>query len=332
MASSSLRPGSTATVISKYDGAGQAALEPEHAAFGVAYDDEDRNAAATSMQSRWRGHSMRRKTIAAQLVQRVARGRLARRNVPNLKEQQEVRHAAEQQLQRQKHSREHRLQRLELEMKMMESVDTNAYVKYMVHRQNRMVIKIQKRWRMKMNKRKMLKGRGMDIEITPQLEKAVRKIQDIVRRTQIRWKQPIYPPPDELNNQLNLRIKAKLKQPLRHAEWENNPEYLETEATRKFWQYRSKRSDQQTSVWRRKVMRRDMDKMISQIELTSELLNLTNSTSTVELNAEQPNVAELEKKGLLRSSQYRQATNHLLKLHRTVSDGLATGLETKHEY
>lgn len=326
MASSSLRPGSTATVISQHDSAGQADLEPEHATFGVAYDDEDRNAAATSVQSRWRGHSMRRKTIAAQLVQRVTRGRLARTKVPNLKEQQQVRHATEQQLQRQRHSREHRLQRLELEMKMMESVDTNAYVKYMVHRQNRMVIKIQKRWRMKMNKRRMLKGRGVDIEITPQLEKAVRKIQDIVRRTQIRWKQPIYPPPDELNDQLNLRIRAKLKQPLPHTEWENNPDYLEKEATKKFWQYRSKRSDQQAAVWRRRVMRRDMDKMISQIELTSELLNLTSCASTVELDTEQPNVLELEKRGLLRSSQYRDATNHILKLHRTVSDGVATGL------
>lgn len=315
MASSSLRPGSTDNFLVRQESATAAAAAaeaeavdnylPEHANFGVAYDDDDRKAAATNLQSKWRGHSLRRKVAATQMVQKAVRGRLARKAIPAMRTAQEEKDAQVQAQQRQKQSREHRLKRLELELKMMESCDTNAYVKFMVHRQNRLAIKIQKLWRMKVNRRKMLKARGVEIEVTPELEKAVRKIQEVVRRSQIRWKQPVYPPTPELTQQLDYRIKAKLREPMPHASWENNPDWLEGEARKKFWQYRASRAEQQAAKQRRKVMRKDMEKMINQIECTSVLEEL-------------PSVLDLTKRGLLRSSQYRDANHALTMLHRGV--------------
>ena len=140
MASSSLRPGSTDNFLVRQESATAAAAAaeaeavdnylPEHANFGVAYDDDDRKAAATNLQSKWRGHSLRRKVAATQMVQKAVRGRLARKAIPAMRTAQEEKDAQVQAQQRQKQSREHRLKRLELELKMMESCDTNAYVKY----------------------------------------------------------------------------------------------------------------------------------------------------------------------------------------------------------
>jgi len=53
------------------------------------------------------------------------------------------------------------------------------------------------------------------------------------------------------------------------------------------------------------VMRKDMEKMINQIECTSVLEEL-------------PSVLDLTKRGLLRSSQYRDANHALTMLHRGV--------------
>lgn len=277
--------------------------------FGVQYDDTDREDASMALQKSWRGYSVRRRLQAAKSIQSVMRGRLVRKNMSTHRTSSNKRMSEIQRVRNERASRGVRLQRLELEMRMLEATDADSYYKFMVKRQNRAAIKVQKMWRLKVQKKRLLKGRKIDVEVTPELEEAVIKIQRYMRHSRKKWHPPAYPPPQPLRRDLELKIRQHLREPLKDSSMANNPEWVTKEASERFWRYRAERSKQQGDAWNRKIIKREMDNMIARIECTQDLDSL-------------PSIHELEQRGLLRVTRDSTRTTQLglTDLRRSVSD------------
>eukprot|EP00658_Telonema_sp_P-2_P076994 TRINITY_DN6861_c0_g1_i2.p1 TRINITY_DN6861_c0_g1~~TRINITY_DN6861_c0_g1_i2.p1 ORF type:complete len:104 (-),score=24.38 TRINITY_DN6861_c0_g1_i2:147-458(-) len=76
--------------------------------------------------------------------------------------------------------------------------------------------------------------------------------------------------------------------------WENNPKWLESESAKRFAAYRTQRNEQQAEAWKRKMMKREMDNIITRIDGTNNLESLGSIT-------------ELEQRGLLKMSHLSQS-------------------------
>eukprot|EP00656_Telonema_subtile_P030079 TRINITY_DN3310_c0_g1_i5.p2 TRINITY_DN3310_c0_g1~~TRINITY_DN3310_c0_g1_i5.p2 ORF type:complete len:298 (+),score=102.94 TRINITY_DN3310_c0_g1_i5:104-997(+) len=273
--------------------------------FGVAYDKDDLSEAVVKVQASWRGHGIRRQLRAALSIQKMVRGKLGRKQLPLKRQESSERSQKVQEAL----ARTHRLRRLEMERKMLESTDADSYFKFMVKRQNRAAIKVQKVWRMKVAARKILKQQKFSIEYTPELENAVLKLQRCLRHARSHWRPPAYPPEPSLRQALEYKIRQHMREPTRESSWENNHEWVQKEASKRFWEYRTKRGDQQQQVWSRKMLRKEMDTVIARIESTSDFDSLMT-------------IPELEQRGLLRASYLNTGSTNAMHAFQSLQKQL----------
>lgn len=258
----------------------------------LGYDEEDRRTAATRLQSLWKGYSWRNRLWAAMKIQAIARGRAGRAAVAVERVKRKEKEEANKERQKQKRARANRLQRLELDAKLLDRTDIESFNRFMEKRRERAAIKVQKCWRLKVAQRRMAEEGVYGFEASPEMEAAARVIQraaqHYINKKRRRWRPATLHLDTGRRMVLEHQIRDYIKKPFKDPAWANNSKWLAEEAMTKFHEYRCVRSDQAFAAAERSCARRAIDRQMLQLERLSSLKDLTTLAETFKMGVMGP--------------------------------------------
>ena len=226
---------------------------------------------------------------AAIRIQSLGRGKIGRRRASKERARTQERERNREERQRNQRARKNKLARLELDAKLLDATDHESFVKFQEKRKQRAAIKVQKCWRLKIEARKMRASMMIGgIEVTPQMEAAVRVIQrsatHFINKKRRRWRPATMDMNRIRRSELDLKIKEYVKQPFKDPTWADNEKWLHTEALEKFHEYRLQRSDQAYAAAERKSLRRHIDRsmvVLCNLQSLSDLGGLETTFNSV---------------------------------------------------